>query len=191
MLQKSMSRSSVSLVVLTFWLTSCGGESGTSPSASVPAAPAPLPVAVPTPTPAPENLQTDTYCVPKPGPIHNIRVKVHNDRGYKKVLDARGLVGPDASYCSAIGQPGEICVVRNENDPMAVTCNNLIFGKSDTGRYGPTWFWNDNPCRNAGEGDNEPGCRNHETNQFLVYAFGPGVYAACSADGLCNAIEVE
>jgi hypothetical protein len=173
-----------------FCLTSCGSDPAATTPSTVPS-PIAIPIPTPTPTPAAENLQTDTYCVPNPAPLHNVRVKVQSDRGFKKILDSRGLVGPDANYCAAIGQLGSICVVRDEGDPMAVTCNNLIFGKADTGRYGPNWFWNDQPCRNAGEGDNEPGCRNHETNQFLVYAFGPGVYAACSADGICNSIEIQ
>jgi hypothetical protein len=170
---------------------SCGGsDPGTAPSAN----PTPVPVAQSTPTPAPlaRNLQPDTYCVPKPPPLAYLRVKVHDDRGYKKILDARAVVGPDAQFCAAQGQGGTVCVVRDENDPQAVTCNNLLAGKSDTGRYGPNWFYNDDkPCRPIGDGGNDPGCRLHETNQFLVYAFGPGKYTACSEDAVCTDFIVE
>jgi hypothetical protein len=132
--------------------------------------------------------------VPKPPPIHTFRVKIHDDRGYKKILDARALVGPDAAYCAAIGQVGDICVVRNEDDPQSVTCNNLVVGKSNEyPRYGPEWYWNDQICRGVGEGDNAPGCRVHETNQFLVYAFGPGIYTACAPSNwdVCTSIEIQ
>jgi hypothetical protein len=78
------------------------------------------------------------------------------------------------------------------DDPQSVGCNNLAMGKaSDTGRYGPTWYWNGQPCRPAGEGDNDPGCRNHETNQFFIYAFGPGTYLACGANGICDGFVVQ
>ena len=168
-------------------LSSCGGDTGVTPTQN----PTPVPLPEPTPTPLPDYLQQDTYCVPKPPPVYAVRVKIHSDRGYKKILDARAVVGPDKGYCAAIGQPGATCVVRVEDDPMAVTCNNLVMGRADTGRYGPNWFFNDLPCRAAGEGSNDPGCRNHETNQFLVYTFGPGVYAACSESAVCAQIEIH
>ena len=180
-------------LLLATGLSACGGGSpATAPNAASTPPPVLLPVTpVPTPTPVPENLQKDTYCVPAPPPFVTMRVKVQTDLGWKKVLDARALVGPDTNYCSSIGQPGSVCVVRTEDDPQAVTCNNLVVGiADDTGRYGPTWFVNDTPCRAIGEGGNDPGCRNHDTNQFLVYAFGPGVYAAC-AHNICKELEIK
>jgi hypothetical protein len=179
------------LLAIAIGLGLLGCNSSSSTPSTPTATPTPVPVPTQQPTPIPDNLQQETYCVPAPPALHNIRVKVHQDFGYKKILDSRALVGPDAGYCSAIGYPGNICVVRNEGDPQAVTCNNLAMGKAtDTGRFGPTWSWEGRPCRPAGDGGNDPGCRNHETNQFLVYAFGPGTYAACGSNGACNAIAI-
>ena len=56
------------------------------------------------------------------------------------MLDSRAFVGPDANYCGSIGLPGQICVVRDENDPQSMTCNNLAMGKrwtrAGTDRHG-------------------------------------------------------
>jgi hypothetical protein len=179
--------------LVLFPILSCGGGGSSSSNPSAPTVNS-TPVPSPTPEPAltPETLLHDTYCVPAPPPLYKIKLKIQIDFGWKKVLDTRAFVGPDANYCSSIGLPGEICVVRDENDPQSVGCNNLAMGKaSDTGRYGPTWYWNGQPCRPAGEGDNDPGCRNHETNQFFIYAFGPGTYLACGANGICDGFVVQ
>ena len=173
-------------VAFTLILPACGGGSGSAPTTL----PTPTPEPTPTPTPTPANLLPETYCVPAPPPLHNLRVKVHLDMGSKKILDSRALV-QSASYCAALGYAGDICVVRDENDPQAVSCNNLVMGKEkDTGRYGPTWSWNGQPCRPVNEGGGE-GCRNHEKNQFLVEAFGPGDYLACGENGVCNGITIK
>ena len=55
----------------------------------------PTPAPTPTPTPIPENLLPETHCVPKPPPTAALRVKVHLDFGYKKVLDSPGSLVPD------------------------------------------------------------------------------------------------
>ena len=100
----------------------------------------------------------DTYCVPAPPPFADFRVKIHDDRGFKKILDAKAWWVPTQTYCASQNQGGTVCLVRREDDPQADTCNNLVSGKSDTGRYGPNWFYNDDtPCRAIGEGDNERG----------------------------------
>ena len=189
-LQKSMLRSNVSPVLITLLLISCGGDPATAPSSV--ATPAPiLVVSAPTPAPTAENLQAETYCVPKPPPIFDFKIKVQQDFGYKKILDSRALVGPDAVHCASINAGGTVCVVRREEDPQATTCNNLVVGKSDSGLYGPNWFdSDDNLCRPAGQGGNDPGCRQHETNQYLVYVFGPGRYTACSASAVCTTFVV-
>jgi hypothetical protein len=180
---------------LSLVLAACGGPQATdptSPGGSPP--PVTIPSAPPAPaaTPTPAHLKAETYCVPKPPDIFGFKVKVHSDRGWKKILDAKPLVGPDAAYCASQNQGGTVCVVRREDDPMATTCSNLVTGKSDEGGYGPNWFYNDHTlCRPAGEGGNEPGCRLHEDNQFLVYTFGPGKYTACSADAMCTEIIIE
>ena len=64
------------------------------------------------------------------------------------------MVGRDEKYCAGLGYPGEICVVRDDNAVDAVTCGNFVAGiASQTGRHGPNWYWNDQPCRPAGEGE--------------------------------------
>jgi hypothetical protein len=188
-----MLRSNVSLLLLTLCFISCGGDPATAPDAVPTPTPVPIPVPTATPSPSGPNLQEDTYCVPAPPPLADLRIKVHQDFGFKKVLDARALVGPDAAHCASINMSGTVCVVRREDDPQAATCNNLVVGKADSGLYGPNWFYNDDTfCRSSGEGGNEAGCRQHETNQYLVYAFGPGRYTACSAgaDPVCATIEI-
>lgn len=181
------------IVVTTFVSVSCGGPSpATNPN---PAGPVP-PAATPTPAPTPSASPTPsaTACgKPTPGPLYSFRVKVHSDMGYKKVLDSRVMVGKDSAYCASLGYPGDICVVRDENAPDAVTCGNLVAGiASQTGRYGPNWYWNDEPCRPIGEGGDAPGCKQHPTNQFMVFAFGKGIYSACGDnDRVCHGITIE
>ena len=138
-----MLRSNVSLLLLTLCFISCGGDPGTAPNAVPTPVPVPIPVPTATPSPSAANLQEDTYCVPAPPPLADLRVKVHQDFGFKKVLDARALVGPDAAHCASINTGGTVCVVRREDDPQATTCNNLVVGKADSGLYGPNWFYND------------------------------------------------
>jgi hypothetical protein len=130
---------------------------------------------------------------PAPPALYGFRVKVLNDQGYKKVLDSKPLVGKDAAYCTSVGQPGDVCVVRNEGAPDAVGCNHAVLGiASQTGRPGPNWYWNNQPCRAANQGGDEPGCRQHPTDQFLVFAFGNGIFSACGdADRVCHGIEVN
>jgi len=171
--------------------TGCGGPN----PATTPTTPAaPTPAATPTPAPTPTPTPSATACSnPSPPPLYTFRVKIHLDQGYKKVIDSRVMVGRDEAYCASLGYPGEICVVRNEEAVDAVTCNNFVAGMaSQTGRYGPNWYWNDQPCRPIGEGGDAPGCKQHPTNQFMVFAFGPGIYSACGDnDRVCYGIEVK
>ena len=155
--------------------------------------PTPPPSTPPTTTPtAPPTSDPLVACSPAPPPIYDFRVKVHDDQGYKQVLDSRARV-QGADYCAAIGYSGsDICVVRDENDPQAVTCNNLVAGRAeDTRRYGPTWFYNGEKCRPINDPSDGPGCKNHPTNQFMLFAFGPGEFMAC-AEGRrgCHSITI-
>jgi hypothetical protein len=128
-----------------------------------------------------------------PPPLHGFRVKIQNDQGFKKVLDSKPLVGRDAAYCTSIGQPGDICVVRDEGAVDAVGCAHVATGAaSQTGRPGPNWYRNDQACRGVNVGGDAAGCRQHATDQFLVFAFGPGTYSACgSGDRVCHGIEID
>jgi hypothetical protein len=190
---RHLARTGASLLAVTgIFSIGCGGPSPVTSNPAGPAPPAATPTPVPTPsaTPAP----AETACgKPSPPPLYSFRVKVHLDLGYKKVVDSRVMVGRDAAYCGELGYGGDICVVRDENAPDAVTCGNLVAGvASQTGRYGPNWFWNDQPCRPAGEGGDAPGCKQHPTNQFMIFAFGPGTYSACGdGDRVCHGITIE
>lgn len=178
---------------LSLAIAACGGGSNTGPSQSPTPAPTPTPTPTATPTPA------EVACNPPlPGPVNGWRVKVQVDQGYKKVLDSRATVGPDTTYCSAIGYPGNTCVVRNEEDPQAVTCQNLTVGiATDTKRYGPTWYWvppggaTPQLCRPAGDPGQDAGCKNHPTNQYFVLTFGPGTFSPCAANGVCGGFEIN
>lgn len=188
------------LAIVMMTVVSCGG----SPASPTPT-PTPTPVPTPTPTPTPTPSATDpnspVYCVPSPPPLYSFRIKVFADNGYRQLLDSTPQV-KDKTYCGAIGLPGDICVVRTEGDPQAVTCGNLIAGRAkDTGRYGPTWYKADRHpkdtgnfgalCRPTTDTSDGLGCRNHETNQFLVWAYGPGYYTGCGENGACHTFLLE
>lgn len=183
MASRVISVTGLALVALTW---ACGGSGTTSPS--TPGTPVP-PAATPAPTPKP----VAACGSPTPAPLYSFRMKVLNDQGYKKVLDSKPLVGKDAAYCTSIGEPGEICIARSEDAVDAIGCNYAVAGiASQTGRPGPNWYWNDKPCRAANTGGDEPGCRQHPTDQFLVFAFGPGTYSACGdKDRVCHAVEIN
>ena len=180
------------IVVTVVFSICCGGPSpATIPN---PAGPAPAPTPTPVPTPSATPTPAAAACgKPTPPPLYTFRVHVQTDLGYKKILDSRVMVGRDADYCNGLGYPGDICVVRDENAPDAVTCGNLVAGiASQTGRYGPNWYWNDQPCRPIGEGGDAPGCKQHPTNQFMVFAFGPGTYSLCGDnDRVCHGLTIE
>jgi hypothetical protein len=192
-------RNRLSLALVLLGVAGCGGGNSAGPN--------PLPTITPTPapTPTPGPSMTDPsspiYCVPPPPPLYTFRVKVHADVGFRKILDSRALVGRDAAFCQGMGYGGDICVVRDENDPQAVTCNNAVAGKAvDTGRYGPTWYVSDQLpqatgsfgrlCRPVGDSSDLPGCTNHTDNQFLLFAYGPGVYTACGENGHCASLKI-
>jgi hypothetical protein len=169
-------------------LRGCGG----SEAPTVPPAPAPTPTPVPTPAPTPLN------CSPTPPPLRYVKVKVHEDQGYRKILDSKPIVQNVDEYCARVGVPGRyFCDTRLEGDPQRAACDYMAMGRAkDTGRYGPTWTYNGQPCAGATEA---PGCANHQTNQFLAVAKGAGEFMACAADDVpvdpvegsrCGIIEI-
>jgi len=154
-------------------LSSCGGSSS-------PAQPAPVPTHTPTPAPTPtptlaSQLPPGMVCDPTPPPLYGLRLKEHNAR----TLDSRPQVINVDGFCGKAGfDPGaKFCYTRQEGDPQSVACDYLAVGKaSDTGRWGPTWTVDGNPCSANG------GCTNHPDNQFLVLMNGNGKYLACVSD---------
>lgn len=153
-------------------LSSCGG----SPT---PAQPVPVPTPTPTPAPTPtpslaSQLPPGMVCDPTPPPLYGLRLKENNPR----TLDSRPQVINMNNFCGRAGfDPGStFCFTRTEGDPQAVACDYLAVGKaSDTGRWGPTWSLNGQPCTPGG------GCTNHPDNQFLLLHYADGVYLACVA----------
>jgi hypothetical protein len=110
-------------------------------------------------------------------------MKYQQNQGRRKTLDATPqVVNTDDDYCGRTGQDGDFCFTRLEGDPQRADCDMMAAGMaSDTGRYGPTWFFEGGPCRDT-VGEGESGCSNHPDNQFLVIAKGTGIVAACSND---------
>ncbi len=160
-------------------LVSCGGGSS-SPTGN----PTPVPTTSPSATPTPVS-DSPGLCSPTPPPLYGINVKIHDDSGFRKILDSRPRVvnnyDTSPSYCELAGfANGPYCFTRTEGgDQQMFACDSLAVGRSqETGRWGPTWYYNGKPCEAVG--DTTPGCRNHPDNQFLVIAKGPGEYAACA-----------
>lgn len=164
-------------VVAMSTLAACGGGSSSAPTA----APTPVPTPVATPTPVSDS---PGFCSPTPPPLYGIKVKIHDDSGFRKILDTRPQVinvGSNPSYCEIAGfANGNFCFTRTEGgDAQMFACDSMAVGRSpETGRWGPTWYYNGKPCEAVGE--TTAGCRNHPDNQFMVIAKGPGEYVACA-----------
>jgi len=156
-------------------LVACGGGGGSNPT------PMPTPTPVPTPVPTPPPTTT-LVCNPSPPPLYGIQVKViFESGGQRRTLDSRPRVINIDGYCgkAGFGTTDKFCWTRPEDDPQAAACDSLAVGRAgDTGRWGPTWFYNGRPCTATGT---EPGCTNRADNQFLVDTRGDGEYAACAA----------
>ena len=177
-------------VLLHLW--SCGAS--TTPSQSS-AQPTPTPLPVPTPTPAPTPTPITAICVPTPPPIHGMKLKVQVDNGYRKLLDSRPIVDNVNGYCAATGSSAgaPYCDTRPEGDLQREACDALAVGHADdTGRWGPTWWWNNKACSPVGAGEGQTaGCVNSPDNQFMVIAKGPGTYMACPEVGPCGSYEIQ
>ena len=160
-------------------LGGCGG-SNTTPPSTVPSTPVTTPTTTQPPITA---LCTD----PTPPPLHGIAVKVQNQVSANRwQLDSRPTVENVDGYCQKVGLGSfqtKYCDTRPEGNLQREACDAMAVGKAkDTGRYGPTWYYNDKPCIGAGDLNN--GCINHDSNQFLVVAKGAGNYQACAADNV-------
>jgi hypothetical protein len=165
-------------------LHACGGSSpsgGTPPTTTLP------PVTNPTPTPTPDFR---SQCAePSPPPLYGFKVSVQVDSGFRKLVDSKPIVenvgrgNPTDSYCGKVGFDwrAAYCETRLEGNAQRPACDALVTGRAtDTGRYGPTWTWDDKPC--AAPGSDQPeGCVNHSDNQFLVISRGEGNLLACAS----------
>jgi hypothetical protein len=119
-------------------------------------------------------------CDPTPPPLYGIHVKIHQNASDRKTLDSRPIVINLGGYCgrAGFGELDKFCFTRREGDPMQTACDYLAVGRAaDTGRWGPTWYYNGQPCTDP----TEVGCNNHPSNQFLVISKGTGEFSACAA----------
>ena len=152
-------------------------------------APPPAPAPTPVPTPEPPSPPDSSGCgSPTPGPLAKIDAKLHIRGANKYTLDTTPLVGPDAAYCKLIGftDGRRYCPPRTEGHPERPFCDGMLMGHaSDTGRIGPTWTIDGNPCTL------DRGCENHPDNQFSVFAYKSGRYDACAESGVCGTVVVE
>ena len=146
-------------------------------------APGPTPTPAPTPTPPGANGCGD----PLPPPIARMGAKIHIRGPNKYTLDVTPQVH-DGAYCDKVGFVGRLdCPVRPEGAPDRLACEIYAIGyAADTHRPGPTWTRNGHYC--TGEAGD---CENHEENQFLLYAYGGGLYRACTDDGVCGDLQVD
>jgi hypothetical protein len=165
-------------------LDACGG--GGTGTGSNPTSVTPTPTPVPSPTPTPRSaLPSGMVCDPTPPPLYGINVKVEFESGgARRTLDSRPIVINVDNFCEKAGfaTTAKFCFTRQEGDPQATACDYLAVGKAaDTGRWGPTWYYNGKLCSAAA---GEDGCSNHPDNQFLVVTRGDGTYEACAADDI-------
>ncbi len=163
-------------------LAACGGGGSGNPSPITTPTPTPTPAATPTPR---ATLPAGMVCDPTPPPLYGINVKVHTEGGAnRRTLDSRPVVINVDNFCERAGfaSSAKFCFTRTEGDRQAEACDYLAVGRSaETGRWGPTWSYNDKPCT-AQSG--EDGCSNHPDNPFLVNARGNGVFEACAASDI-------
>jgi hypothetical protein len=156
-------------------IVQCGG-SGSSPTTN----PTPVPTATPTATPPTGIvLPPGMVCSPTPPPLYGMKVTKHDGNADRSVLDSKPLVVNVDGYCERVlGVSGNFCDTRLEGDPQRVACDYLVVGQaSDTGRWGPTWTFNGQPC----DGANSTSCANHSSDQFLAVAKTPGRFEACAS----------
>jgi len=177
MKQIHVRRRRVAAVFLVAGLSGCGGGSPSNPN------PGPTPPV--TTLPPPTTMPVTTLCTdPTPPPLRDIIIKINsvNPENPSRIqLDSRPVVNNVDNYCQRVGLSGSRCDTRPEGDPQRGPCDALVMGRAaDTGRFGPTWTWNDQPCSPA-EVPGQPGCSNHQENQFLVIARGDGTFGACAA----------
>jgi hypothetical protein len=178
-----MMRSLLTSLALVVALTGCGGGSS---APNTPSTPAPTPTPQPTPTP---NPYAAACGVPLP-PLdksYGYKVKVQSEPSpNRKWLTASPLV-KDTAYCLSVGQPGESCSPRFEDDPQRAACDHYLFGMSDDNRPGPNWFEEIDGVKykcgsetRAGESNN---CSVRGESQYNLDVFGPGKYLACGGRG--------
>jgi hypothetical protein len=152
--------------------------------------PTPTPDAGPQPSPTPDSTGGSGACGnPVPPALSAINVKVHIRGTEAWTLDSTPLVGPNATYCAAIGftDGRSFCPVRPEGNPEREACELYVTGRAaDTGRPGPTWYFGGSFCTGRSSG-----CENSEDNQYQLRVFQGGVFRACGRNGVCGEVEAD
>ena len=167
------------------------GGSGPAPVMGAPApAATPTPDPSASPTPSPGGGESGDACgAPLPPPVSTLNVKVHLKGTEAWTLDSTPLVGPDPTYCAAIGftDGRSMCAVRPEGNPQRSACELYAIGRAkDTNRPGPTWYKDGAFCVGR-----SGGCENHPDNQYLLVAYKAGTYRACAQSGACGEVVVD
>jgi hypothetical protein len=154
-------------------------------------APTPTPDATPAPSPTPGNPgEGSADCgTPLPPPLSSINVKIHVKGEDAWIIDSTPLVGPDPSYCASIGYTDgrSLCPVRLEGNAQREACELYVTGRAkDTGRPGPTWYFNGSLCTGPAMG-----CKNHPDNQYQALVYRSGTIRACGTNGVCGEVSVD
>jgi len=179
-------------------LARCGSNSSSPTAGPTPAVIVSSPSPSSTPTPGTSSgLPAGMVCSsPTPPPLLRMSLKIHAGEPRRFVLDSKPLVVNENGYCDKVGfGDWKFCETRPEGDPQREACDYLVTGKAqDTGRWGPTWYYENAPCASF------PGvCGNHGSNQFMAIAKEEGEYRACAAEGWplahdgtrCGAIQID
>ena len=135
-------------------IVQCGGSSS-SPTTT----PTPVPTVPPTPPPASRGivLPAGMVCNPTPPPLYGLEVGPHAGPPDRVVLDSKPLVMNVDGYCERVGMSGRFCETRLEGNDQRVACDYMAIGQAlDTGRWGPTWYYNGQLCGNSFPGLREP-----------------------------------
>ena len=157
----------------------CGGSN--------PAQPPPVTTTTTTTTtttlPAGIVLPPGMVCDPTPPPLYGISVKVWDkSTAGRWIMDTKPQVINVDHYCAKIGEgDNKFCDTRPEGNPQRVACDYLAVGQAtDTGRWGPTWSFNGQPCDPPGAPTGFA-CANEANNQFRALAKGSGNFQACAS----------
>lgn len=142
----------------------------------------------PSPSPSPNAGAADCG-EPLPPPLSRINVVVHQRGPETWTLDSTPLVGPDIAYCQSIGftDGRSFCPVRPEGHPRRIACEKYATGiAQDTGRAGPTWYFNNAFCTGR-----SMGCQNHPENQYQLLVYVGGTFRACATSGVCGEVAAD
>ncbi len=161
--------SAIAAVAAVVYCWGCGEDSSTRvlpQSAELPS------------SPQPPGAAAGLVCTPTPPALYGITVKVLAYPGNVKRLGAEPLVWNVDRYCERVGFGNwRFCPTRPEGDPQKAACDGLATGRAaDTGLWGPTWTWDDQPCDSTWSG-----CGHDPSDPFTVSVLDAGLFTACAA----------